>query len=239
MLALIPARGGSKGVPGKNIRALGGRPLIHWTIEAAMRADHIDQVVLSTDDEGIAALCRPMGVEIPFMRPAELAQDNSLAIDTYVYTMNRLFQEGRYDQDEFVVLLPTVPFRNAADIDGGIELFRDKQADSVISCTQLSHPVDWVFSLDAEARIRRDEGKEGKRLINRQDVTCSYIPNGGVYVFRHSLLESKRSYYFDRTFAYVMPQERSLDIDTEQDFMFASFLCESGRISDSDIFNFQ
>ena len=89
MLAIIPARGRSKGVPKKNIRTLGGKPLIHWTIEAAMKADRISRVILSTDDEEIAELCRPTGIEIPFMRPEELAQDNSLAIDNYLYTIER------------------------------------------------------------------------------------------------------------------------------------------------------
>jgi len=227
MIALIPARGGSKGLPGKNIKMLGGKPLIHWTIEAAMNAKSIDRVILSTDDEEIAAVCRPTGVDIPFMRPSELAQDHSLAIDNYIYTMNRLADEGRYNKDQFVVLLPTVPFRNSFDIDQAVNLFDAKAADSVISCTELSHPVDWVLGLDGDGRILRNKSLEGKKLVNRQDVPVAYIPNGGVYVFRHSLIQSSRSYYFDNTYAYLMPKERSVDIDTEHDFKFASYLVDS------------
>ena len=123
MLAIIPARGRSKGVPKKNIRTLGGKPLIHWTIEAAMKADRISRVILSTDDEEIAELCRPTGIEIPFMRPEELAQDNSLAIDNYLYTIERLRNDSQYEDDEFTVLLPTVPFRTSKDIRGFIKIF--------------------------------------------------------------------------------------------------------------------
>ena len=104
MLAIIPARGGSKEVSRKNIRTLGGKPLIHWTIEAAINADSISRVILSTDDKEIAELCRPTGIEIPFMRPDELAQDNSLAIDNYIYTKERLFKDFKYKEDEFTVL---------------------------------------------------------------------------------------------------------------------------------------
>jgi len=131
MIAIIPARGGSKGVPKKNIRMLGGKPLIHWTIEAAMKASCIDRVVLSTDDYEIAEACKATGIEIPFMRPKELAQDDSLAIDNYIYTMDRLIKEGRYNADEFTVLLPTVPFRNAYDIDASINIFYKKNATTV------------------------------------------------------------------------------------------------------------
>ena len=101
MLAIIPARGGSKGVQKKNIRSLGGKPLIHWTIQAAMKAKGVNRVILSTEDSEIAELCRPTGIEIPFMRPKQLAQDNSLAIDTYIYTVEKLINEFQYDKDEF------------------------------------------------------------------------------------------------------------------------------------------
>jgi N-acylneuraminate cytidylyltransferase/CMP-N,N'-diacetyllegionaminic acid synthase len=105
MIAIIPARGGSKGLNKKNIRELGGKPLIHWTIKAAIEAKGIERVILSTDDAEIAELCKTTGVEIPFMRPDSLAQDDSLAIDNYIYTMEKMINEFHYKKDEFIVLL--------------------------------------------------------------------------------------------------------------------------------------
>ncbi|MCK4826402.1 acylneuraminate cytidylyltransferase family protein [bacterium] len=224
MIAIIPARGGSKGVLRKNIKLLGGKPLILWTIEAAIKASNVDRVILSTDDEEIVEICKSTGIEIPFMRPKELAQDDSLAIDNYIYTMARLANEFNYDKDEFAVLLPTVPFRNTYDIDSSIKLFFDKDADSVISCTQLTHPLTWVCSVDDEGRIEKDQDSEAKKMMNRQESSPRYIPNGGVYILKHSLLKEKYSYYSDKTYAYIMPAERSIDIDTEFDFEFAEFM---------------
>jgi N-acylneuraminate cytidylyltransferase/CMP-N,N'-diacetyllegionaminic acid synthase len=103
ILALILARGGSKRLPGKNIRLLGGKPLIHWTIEAALNSERVSRVILSTEDEEIAEVCRPLDIEIPFLRPKHLAQDESLAIDNYIYTMDRLINEFGYEHDEFII----------------------------------------------------------------------------------------------------------------------------------------
>lgn len=223
MLAIIPARGGSKGVPRKNIRMLGEKPLIHWSIEAAMQADSIDRVILSTDDEEIVEVCKPTGIEIPFMRPKELAMDDSLAIDNYIYTMKRMNDEYGYDKDEFVVILPTVPFRTSVDIDLAVKLFDENQADSVISCTQLEHPLDWIFNLDAKGKISRDSKIKTINLMNRQESKQAYLPNGAIYILKNSLLNKNYSYYTENTFAYVMPAESSIDIDTEYDFMIAQY----------------
>ena len=227
MLAIIPARGGSKGVPRKNIRVLGDKPLINWTIEAALNAKSIDRVILSTDDPEIAEICRGTGIEVPFMRPSELAQDNSLAIDNYIYTMDRLIDEFNYEGDEFVVLLPTVPFRTSADIDASVDLFYKKNATTVISSTELPHPVNWVFYIDDEGRMKKnDSADESKKLLNRQSLEVAHIPNGGVYVFKHTALKNKKSYYSGDTYTHKMPAERSIDIDTEYDFLLAMFQVE-------------
>ena len=223
MLAIIPARGGSKGVPRKNIRMLGGKPLICWTIDAALKACSIDRVILSTDDEEIAEICRPTGIEIPFMRPNELAQDDSLAIDNYLYTMGRLIDEFSYQEDEFAVLLPTVPFRNEQDIDNAVAVFYENDSDSVISCRELSHPASWNFEI-SDSRVINQNHSATEKLMNRQDSQTLYAPNGGVYVFKYTKLKKRYSYYTDKTHPYIMPEERSIDIDTEMDFNFAEFL---------------
>jgi len=116
MIAIIPARGGSKGLPGKNIRPLNGKPLIAYAIEAALKAKHIDRVIISTDDEEIARVAVEYGAELPFMRPAELASDTAMAIDNYIYTIGRLEEEGGKPIDAFVVLQPTSPLRIAEDM---------------------------------------------------------------------------------------------------------------------------
>jgi len=223
MLAVIPARGGSKGVPGKNIRLLCGKPLIAYTIEAAAAARSIDRIILSTDDPEIAAMAGRYGVEVPFMRPGRLAQDNSLAIDNYIYTMGRINSDGSKQYYDFIVLQPTSPFRTAADIDGAIGLFHDKSADSVISVCETSHPPVWAKSTGPSGALR-DYFSTNTDNRNRQELEKAYMPNGAIFVLRLALLEELYSYYSGNTYAYIMPQERSMDIDTPFDFEFAEFL---------------
>jgi N-acylneuraminate cytidylyltransferase/CMP-N,N'-diacetyllegionaminic acid synthase len=221
MLAIIPARGGSKGFPRKNIRLLGAKPLIQWTIEAALNSKMIDRVILSTDDEEIAEICKPLGIEIPFLRPKYLAEDDSLAIDNYIYTMDRLTNEFSNIKDEFIVLLPTSPFRDHQDIDSAIEMFYNTEADSLISCCELEHPIEWTLSLNKNSKIL---DINSKNLKNRQDYVQRYKPNGAMYVLKTSNLKKHKTYYSERSYAYVMEAEKSIDIDTSLDFYFAEFL---------------
>ena len=220
MIAIIPARGGSKGLPGKNIKPLNGKPLIAYAVEAALKAKHIDRVIISTDDEEIARVAVQYGAELPFMRPAELASDTSLAVDNYIYTIGKLEQESGTIIDAFVVLQPTSPLRIAEDIDGAVELFEKKKADSVISYTQEAHPISWHKYLDEEGHFI---DILDANIKNRQDNRVSYYPNGAVYVFRTSMIR-ERKYYTDRSYAYIMPRIRSVDIDFIEDFEYAEFL---------------
>jgi CMP-N,N'-diacetyllegionaminic acid synthase len=223
MLAIIPARGGSKGLPGKNIKPLLGKPLIHWTIEAAMRASSIDRIILSTDDQSIVDSCKHLDVDIPFMRPDALAQDTSSAVDVYRYTMERLIKEFDVRDENYVVLLPTVPFRNAQDIDAAVALFKEEKADSVISCKKLSFPIDWAFLVDNDSKRISRSADSAVSMNNRQMYNDAYVANGGIYVLRHSLVDEHRSYYFSNTLAYEMPEFRSIDIDTAEDFKLAEY----------------
>jgi len=223
MLAIIPARGGSKGVPGKNIKPLRNKPLIAYTIEAAQVAKSIDRAILSTDDEEIADVAQKFGVEIPFIRPAELAKDTSLAIDNYIYTVDRLNAESSKHYNDFIVLQPTSPFRTATDIDNAVELFRKKNADSVISVCEASHPPMCAKKIDSSCALK-DYFNINIGNKNRQELEPSFMPNGAIFILKLSLLKSHYSYYSDKTYAYVMPSERSVDIDTFFDFEFAEFL---------------
>lgn len=222
MIAIIPARGGSKGLPGKNIRPLNGKPLIAYAIEAALKAKNIDRVIISTDDEEIAKIAVEYGAELPFMRPEFLASDTAKAVDNYIYTIGRLEEESGEKIDAFVVLQPTSPLRIAEDIDGAVDLFLQKDADSVISYTPEAHPVKWHKYLDPEGRF---ENIFDDNIANRQDNRPSYYPNGAVYVFRTSMIRD-RKYYTDKSYAYVMPRTRSVDIDFIEDFEYAEFLIQ-------------
>ena len=220
MIAIIPARGGSKGLPGKNIRPLGGKPLIAHSIECALGAKHVDRVIVSTDDSEIADVARQYGAEVPFLRPDYLATDEAKAIDNYVYTIDRLSHEWNKPIDEFAVLLPTAPLRTSEDVDGAIELFYAKNADSVVSYTPEEHPVRWHKYLNEDNSF---VDIFEKTIDNRQAFRTSYYPNGAVYVFRTAIIKAGM-YYTNKSFAYVMPRNRSVDIDTLEDFQYAEFL---------------
>ena len=220
MIAIIPARGGSKGLPGKNIMQLCGKPMIAYTIEVALKSKYIDHVIVSTDDQQIADIALKLGAEVPFLRPDYLASDTAQAVDNYIYTIERLSKEWNISIEEFVVLQPTSPLRITEDIDGAIEIFQEKKADSVISYTPENHPVYWHKFLDENnAFINIFD----PTIANRQDFKKSYYPNGAIYVFRFSVIK-ERKYYTDKSYAYVMPRNRSVDIDYKDDFDYVEFL---------------
>jgi CMP-N,N'-diacetyllegionaminic acid synthase len=223
MIAIIPARGGSKRLPNKNVKELLGKPLIAHTIECALKAKSVERVMLSTDDEEIASIARDYNIEIPFMRPARLATDNAKVIDNFIYTIDRL--NGQFNQDisEFVVLQTTSPLREPEDVDDSIELFRKKNADSVISVCEAHYPPTSAIRV-APTRLISNYFTI-KHKVNAQ-TEKAYTPNGAVYVFKYSLLKNKYSYIFDKTYAHIMPHERSIDIDTMLDFKFAEFMMQ-------------
>ncbi|KGX86177.1 acylneuraminate cytidylyltransferase family protein [Pontibacillus litoralis] len=225
MLAIIPARGGSKGVPRKNIKDLAGKPLIYYAIKAAQKSNHISKVIVSTDDQEIAEIAQSFGAEVPFMRPAHLASDNAKAIDSYIYTIETINQQLNDRNnliEEFVVLQPTSPFRSSLDIDKAIEIFYKNKADSVISVVKSEHPPQWYKRI-ADNGIIEDYFTSDNGL-NRQEYNVTYIPNGAIYIFNYSLLKEKYSYYTNQTYPYIMSEESSLDIDTLIDFKLAEVL---------------
>ncbi|MBU2896866.1 cytidylyltransferase domain-containing protein [Vibrio hepatarius] len=221
MIAIVPARGGSKGLKDKNIKPLCGRPLIEYTIEAALESDSISEVIISTDCQKIFDTAVKRGATGHFLRPSELARDESLAIDNYIYTIDRLEKEYGYKIDAFTVLQPTSPLRTAKDIDNAVTLFKNKKADSVISYCEEHHPISWHKYIDTDGKLESIFLDE--TLNNRQDYRPSFFPNGAVYVFKAGLIRSGK-YHNNKTFPYIMPRERSVDIDTQDDFDYANFL---------------
>ena len=225
MIAFIPARGGSKGVPGKNIKDLCGKPLIAHTIEAALKADKIDRVIVTTDDEDIARVAREAGAEVPFLRPDYLASDTASAIDVYIHAAEFVMNETGEEVEKFMVLLPTAPLRDEKNINEAIAQFEGTNATTLISFTEAECPVGWYHVMDEQGRIKNAGfGQAGSNVANRQTNATYYVPNGAIYILDYKLLKEHRTYYCDETYAYVMSREASIDIDYPIDFEIAEFL---------------
>jgi len=223
IIAIIPARGGSKEIPRKNIRLMSGKPLIALSIEAALKSKCIDRVVVSTEDKEIAEISREYGAEI-IERPEEFAKDESSTIDAILHALEVLRAEN-YNPDIIVLLQPTSPLRNAEDVGSAIELFLNSDCESVVSVCEVGHPPYWNFKI-AEGYLKplfRDK----YLMLRRQDLEKVYMPNGAMYISTPENLRKYKSFYCLRTIPYIMPPERSIDIDNEVDFMLAELLMKS------------
>ena len=223
MIAIIPARGGSKGVPKKNIKLIDGKPLIYYTIKAAKESKAVSRIIVSTDCLEIASVAKELGAEVPFLRPEYLATDTSKAIDAYLYTIEKINNDEHRNINEFMVLLPTSPLRTSEDIDLAVKIFKDKNADTVISVVEATHPPTWYKKIsDNGVLVDFFEGAENS--LNRQEAQKTYLPNGAIYIFNYNKLKENNSYYNDKTFPYIMSDENSIDIDTRLDFKLAEMI---------------
>jgi N-acylneuraminate cytidylyltransferase/CMP-N,N'-diacetyllegionaminic acid synthase len=219
MIALIPARGGSKGLPGKNTKLLAGKPLIAYAIESALNSKYISKVYVSTDSEEIAEIAIKYGAKVPFLRPIYLATDEALAVDTYIFMLDKWKESGE-NVDSLIILQPTSPLRSSANIDEAIELFQSKNASSVISYTEENHPISWHKYVNEDLTFSPIFEEE---IVNRQQKRKTYYPNGAIFVFKEDLIREKK-YYNENSFAYLMSRNNSVDIDTLEDFEYAEFL---------------
>lgn len=217
ILGLIPARGGSRGIPRKNIKPLHGKPLLAWTIEAALRSTFLDAVVVSTDDEEIGRVAADWGAEVPFLRPRELAQDETPGIDPVLHALEQL-----PDFDTVVLLQPTSPLRTTDDIDQCIELARSSGAPSVVSVTEAAKHPYWMYRLGPDLRLKALIA--APPVTRRQDLPPVYSMNGAVYFARADWLRRHRTFVTDETVAYIMPPERSVDLDSMLDWQMAELL---------------
>ena len=223
MIAIIPARSGSKELPGKNIKLLNGEPLIKYTIEAALNSKSITRVIVSTDSKDIAKIAIKCGAEVPFLRPSELASDGSMVLDVYHYTIKRLIIEELMKIKSFVSLLPTVPLRNSYDIDCAVDIYNSNKIDGVISVYEAPQPIYWHRKLSEEGYLV-DYMSDFDAVKNRQLAPKTYLPNGGIYIFNYEYLNNRRDYYGGKILPYVMPRERSVDIDNLIDFEYVEYL---------------
>lgn len=222
ILALVPARGGSKGIPRKNIRTMAGKPLIAWTIEAALRSSHIQSVVVSTEDEEIARVAQECGAEVPFRRPAELARDETPGIDPVLDALDRL-----PDVDAVLLLQPTSPLRTTEDIDRCIGMAQERNAESCVSVSRVDEHPSWMYRLDDAGHLL--PLLEGPRVARRQDLAPLYAVNGALYLARAESIRRTRSFVTAETVGYVMPRERAVDIDTMLDWQLAELLLLNGK----------
>ena len=223
-LAIVPARGGSKGLPRKNLLPLAGKPLICWTIEQARAAASLDRVIVSTDDAEIAAVAREAGAAVPFMRPAELAGDDTPDLPVLAHALAWLSEHEGLDPDVVVWLRPTSPLRTASDIDATVELLETRSARCVRSVCLTEHHPAWMYTMSGE-ELELFEVPCGPYL-RRQDLPAVYRPNGAVDVIRRDAVPGEGALFVTPALGYVMPHERSVDIDDAVDFDLAGLLLE-------------
>ena len=221
IFAIIPARGGSKGIVGKNIKPLNGKPLICHTIKESLKSRYSDRVFVSTDDTSIAKISKKCGAEI-IDRPDELARDESPTIDAIFHAVDTI--EDTSNQDIIILLQPTSPLRNAADIDAALDIFMKTDCDSVISMCKVEHSPYWCFKYEGD-KFKPLFGNKGLKM-RRQELLDVYRPNGAIYITTIKNLYKNNGFYCDQIVPYIMPAERSIDIDEEIDFKFAELLIQ-------------
>lgn len=224
VLGLLPARGGSKGVPRKNVRVLHGRPLVQWAASALASASSVSRAVCSTDDAEIAGAAAGAGLEVPWMRPAELSQDTTLVVDVVLHALNRFSEDFGETYDYVAIVQATSPTVITADIDAAVNMAISNDADTVITGFPVGqrHPAT-MFSMSESKRVDWLMDAD-QRMARRQDLPSYYIRSGLVYVIKASVIREARTLYGDRIFCLEIPEERALTIDEERDFQIAEFL---------------
>ncbi len=224
ILAFIPARSGSKGLKDKNIKPLCGRELISYTICAALESGVFDRVVVSTDDENYAQISRRWGADVPFLRSPETSSDSASTLSALLETLEKIGQS----YDAVAILQPTSPLRTARDIVNAAELFVTKDADSVVSVFKFPHSLAWVGKLGEDLSM---SGFIKEEYLNkrRQDIEDHYMLNGAIYFLRAGTISADMNYFGKKSYAYVMSEFSSIDIDGEEDFKLAQL-----RLSSAD-----
>jgi N-acylneuraminate cytidylyltransferase/CMP-N,N'-diacetyllegionaminic acid synthase len=231
ILAIIPARGGSKSLPRKNIKLLGDKPLIAYTIEEALRSEYIDRVILSTDDTEIAKVAKDHGAEVPFLRPEGLAKDSSSSLSVILHALEYFKKEEKYSPDIVVFLQPTSPFRGAEHIDEGIEKIEDCDAVAGV-CEVKEHPH---FMMQAEGGILKPYLKIKNRPHRRQDVPKLYVLNASLYIAKRGYYDGAKDLdpvapiFEGKVTGVFMDEISSIDIDTPLDFMLAESVLKDNK----------
>jgi CMP-N,N'-diacetyllegionaminic acid synthase len=234
VLGIITARGGSKGIPGKNLKPLAGKPLLAYTVETARRCAALDRVILSTEDEAIAAAGRDLGCDVPFMRPLDLAHDDTPHLPVIQHAVRWMRERVNDQPDAVMILQPTSPLRSVDDITAAVGLLDRSGADSVLSVNEMpahSHPMRALRVDDTGNAVLFVSGEPVRKRINRrQDLPQAWVMNGAIYACRTAVLfGDEPSLYGNRTVAYRMPAERSISIDDLEDWAAAERALASSR----------
>ena len=212
-IGLIPARGGSKGIKRKNIKHFCGKPLISWTIKQAIDSECLDRVIVSTDDKEIADIAIENGAEVPFLRPKSLSKDDSSSISCVMHLINKI------PDIKFVLFLqPTSPLREASDIKGIFELQQKSNAESLVSLTLTPKHPSLMYKLKDNKKI---EPIYSEAAFRRQDFSNIYLLNGALYLCSRDFLMKENNFINEQTIGYLMPNERSVDVDDSDDWIFA------------------
>ncbi len=220
-LAVIPARGGSKGLPGKNLAKVGQHSLIGWAVITASQAFCVTRTVVSTDSAEIANEAALYGAEVPFLRPENLATDTANSVDVALHCL-QIFQDTEGFFPEWLLLLqPTSPLRISKDIEAAFELIQDRDCQAVVSVSEPSQHPMLAKTLGSQGYI---ESLFSHKASRRQELPTAYQPNGAIYWIKVEALVRERTFYPERTLAYVMPMERSIDIDSSWDLELARFI---------------
>ncbi|QAA31662.1 cytidylyltransferase domain-containing protein [Clostridium manihotivorum] len=234
IVAIIPARGGSKGIPRKNIKELNKKPLIAYSIEEALKSKYIDRVIVSTEDLEIANISKSFGAEIPFMRPDALARDNTPGIEPIIHCIEYLREVEKYDVQYIICLQCTTPLRTSVQIDEAIEKIVNSNNDSLVSVTESEISPFWMKKIVDDKLV--DFIEDSTFYARRQDAPEVYTLNGAIYIAKTELLLKNRNWYTENTLSFIMDRVSSIDIDDLIDFKFAEFLLNhKENFKDEDI----
>ncbi len=226
-IAIITARSGSKGLHDKNVKMLAGKPLMAYSIEAAIMSNCFDTVMVSTDSKYYADVARKYNAEVPFLRSEITSSDTASSWDAVEEVLQGYEKMGKIF-DTFCLLQPTSPMRAADDIRGAYNLYNSRNAIAVLSMTELEHPIEWCGNIDGSLSLNGFRQKTGDE--RRQNMKKTYRPNGAIYIVSVDEFRIDRFLYRNGAYAYIMPAERSIDIDTELDFKYAEFLMKERYI---------
>lgn len=227
ILAIIPARGGSKGIKNKNIRLFGGKPLIAHTIDCAKKSKLINRLIVSTDSAEIANISKKYGAEVPFLRPAELAQDKSKVVDAIIHLLNKLKKDEHYQPDYIVLLQPTSPLRTVTDMDNALKLCFKRRADAVVS---LCSTEQLLFTKDKNDLLQMVVDKKFLNSTNRQELSSTYKLDGSmVYAIKTKVFLARKFFLTGKLVGYIIPRWRAVDLDETQDFVVGELIFRQRR----------
>lgn len=220
ILAIIPARSGSKGLKDKNVKEMNGKPLIAYTIEVAKESELFSDIIVSTDSEKYANISKKYGAEVPFFRSEDLSGDGASTNDVVIEVLENLEKIGK-EYDTFIILQPTSPLRTVEDLRNAYGLYKKNKANSVVSVCEMEHSPLWSNTLSESNSMDNFLEKIGNK--NRQQLEKYYRINGAIYISNVEYFKKYKNFYKEKSYAYIMSREHSIDIDEELDFRIAEY----------------